>query len=86
MNYDLSEAVTDAIATAAETALMHFETGDMKNAVAVLNEWMTESKESLCTHHYTETIHTVCDEMFYLDISEEQPGLGIFTFNDATIS
>lgn len=78
---DLIDAITESIHSQAERALEHFETDDLENASAIINEWTTDSGESILTHHYLETISDVKDVMIYSFVDENSFGYGRFTFD-----
>lgn len=78
---DLIDAVTDSVHCMAEKALTHFEGDNLEDASAIINEWTTDSGESVLTHHYLETTNSVKDIMWYSFVEDGYFGYGKFTFD-----
>lgn len=78
---DLIVAVTESVHSMGECALAHFEADNLEAAAAVINEWTTESGESILTHHYTETTNQVKDIMMYSFVENDEFGYGNFSFD-----
>lgn len=78
---DLDNAITEAVNDMAECAFRKLETEDVKNAIAILNEWTTSSGECVLTHHFQNTLDTVDDLMIYSFVHEKQFGYGKFSFD-----
>lgn len=78
---DLIVAVSESVHSMGEKALAHFEVDDLEAAAAIINEWTTDSGESILTHHYTETTNQVKDIMMYSFIEDDEFGYGRFSFD-----
>ena len=78
---DLIVAVTESVHSMGEIALAHFEADDLESAAAVINEWTTESGESILTHRYTETTNQVKEIMMYSFVENDEFGYGRFSFD-----
>jgi len=78
---DLHTSVNDTVHTMAERALEHFQDDSLENASAIINEWTTDSDESILTHHYLDTTESIKDIMLYVFQEDNALGYGAFSFD-----
>ena len=79
----LAEAVSDTLETIANKACDHYDNDDIASACAIINEWTTESGDSILTHFYMESLHKIRDDIMYMISDGSNIGYGTFSFTDS---
>ena len=80
--FTLADAIYESLASQSNAAVRGFDSQEMENASAIINEWTTDTNACLLTHHLQETTEFVDDEMLYVSVFENHIGYGTFTFDD----
>lgn len=80
--FTLADAIYESLASQSNAAVAGFDSQELENASAIINEWTTETNACLLTHHLQDTTEFVDDEMLYFSVFENHIGYGTFTFDD----
>lgn len=80
--FTLADAIYESLASQSNAAVAGFDSQELENASAIINEWTTETNACLLTHHLQDTTEFVDDEMLYVSVFENHIGYGTFTFDD----
>lgn len=80
--FTLADAIYESLASQSNAAVAGFDSQELENASAIINEWTTDTNACLLTHHLQETTEFVDDEMLYVSVFENHIGYGTFTFDD----
>lgn len=80
--FTLADAIYESLASQSNAAVAGFDSQELENASAIINEWTTDTNACLLTHHLQDTTEFVDDEMLYFSVFENQIGYGTFTFDD----
>ncbi len=79
--FDLSDTIYNSLETQTNQALAHFDSNRTDLAAVIVNEWTTESGECILTHYLQDTTETIKDELLYFSLSDDEIGLGTFSFD-----
>lgn len=80
--FTLADAIYESLASQSNAAVAGFDSQELENASAIINEWTTDTNACLLTHHLQDTTEFVDDEMLYFSVFENHIGYGTFTFDD----
>ena len=80
--FTLADAIYESLASQSNAAVAGFDSQNMENASAIINEWTTDTNACLLTHHLQDTTEFVDDEMLYVSTLGDHIGYGTFTFDD----
>ena len=63
-------------------AVTHYDDNNMRDAIAILEEWTDEADQCILTHYLADTTETLEEELMYIiiDTQIKELGLGSFTF------
>ncbi len=77
----LASAVSDTLETIANKACDHYDSDNVADACALINEWTTETGHSVLTHYYMESLHKISDDIMYMISDGSNIGYGTFSFD-----
>ena len=76
----LAESITDTIEQQSSRALELTKGDSFEDAIAIINEWTTESDVSVLTKFLQEKTETINDRFMYATIDEFNAEAGVFFF------
>lgn len=81
-DFNLADSIYESLASQSNAAVAAFDSQNIENASAIINEWTTDTNACLLTHHLQDTTEFVDDEMLYVSTLGDHIGYGTFTFDD----
>lgn len=79
----LASTVGDTLETLANRACDHYDSDNLADACAIINEWTTDDGDSILTHFYMESLHKVRGDIMYMFNDGKDIGYGTFSFTDS---
>jgi len=79
--YQLSDTITDTLATMTAQVIRNTEENNEANAYAILSEWVLNDDSVVLTHYLNQTTESIKDQLMYVTLSETHITEGSFWFD-----